>query len=179
MKTYIKLEEGVDVEEFESNIQSVVNRFKPMRNDLVLDETITLQRVDKIHLNSDFEASAMFEKSKVKVDTFLAIGLIILIMSWMNFINLTIARGLDRIKESGIRKVLGASRSKIIRQHFQESLGINFMSFVLALSLFQVSLPVLQKFTNIPNSFEDGFMVYLWLSQYLVMIPIFTLQDSW
>ncbi len=163
MKTYIKLEQGVDVTEFERNISQVVNQNKPIRGSASVDETISLQPVDEIRLESDFESVGTFNQAKTKVIIFLLIGFVILGMSWVNFVNLTIAKGLDRIKESGVRKVLGASRGYIVRQHFVESIGVNFLAFLFALSLYQLLLPSLHRFASIPTAYAEDLTIYIWM----------------
>ncbi len=65
----------------------------------------------------------------------LIIATLIIIIAWVNYINLTTARSMNRAKEVGIRKVSGATRSQLIRQFLTESLMMNLISLGIALLL--------------------------------------------
>lgn len=183
MKTYVKLEAGVGKAEFESRVAQVVNDNRPQPEGFELDETISLQALTDIRLGSDFEERNIFNKSKSKVYGFLLIGLVILLMGWLNFVNLSIARGLDRTKEAGIKKVMGARRSHLIKQHFGEALQVNLLAFIIGLSLFQLCLPRLKSFAGIPGDFQFNAGFVLWLILALLVgsllsgaYPAFTLS---
>jgi len=83
-----------------------------------------------------------------KVYVFSAVAVFILIMACINFMNLTTARSAQRAKEVGVRKVIGAFRSQIIRQFLGEALVVAFFSLVLALVLVEVFLPQFNLFTG-------------------------------
>jgi len=63
----------------------------------------------------------------------LIIALLIIIIAWVNYINLSTAKSLERAKEVGIRKVTGATRGQLIRQFLWESLIINLLSLGVAI----------------------------------------------
>lgn len=73
----------------------------------------------------------------------LVIGAIVLLMACINAINLAIARGAERMKELGVRKVLGASRSKLAFQFLTESMTLACVSLLVAVVLVEISLPLL------------------------------------
>jgi putative ABC transport system permease protein len=66
------------------------------------------------------------------------IGILILLMGSFNFMNLSIARSITRSKEVGIRKVLGAFRSGLMKQFLGESIIISLLGFILAFALFEI-----------------------------------------
>lgn len=161
MKTYVRLSAEVDPDLFESQVAQVVNEHKPQSGDEVLDETISLQPLTDIRLGSDFESST-FDSAKSGVYGFLLIGLVILAMGWLNFINLSIARGLDRTKEAGIKKVLGAGRVHLIKQQFTEAFQVNLLAFIIGMSLYQLLLPQLRIYADIPPHFNPGATLIYW-----------------
>jgi putative ABC transport system permease protein len=70
----------------------------------------------------------------------------ILILAWINYVNLSTARAVKRAKEVGIRKVVGAGRRQLITQFLLEALLINLLSLVVAITLYQLCFPY---FTNL------------------------------
>jgi putative ABC transport system permease protein len=77
-----------------------------------------------------------------------AVALLIVAVAVINFVNLTTARSLKRIKEASVRKALGAKRSDLIRQFLGESLFVSLTSYVAALFLFRLLAPVYAALTN-------------------------------
>ena len=63
----------------------------------------------------------------------LIIAVLIIIIAWVNYVNLSTAKSLERAKEVGIRKVTGATRSQLIRQFLTESLVVNLFAISIAL----------------------------------------------
>lgn len=76
------------------------------------------------------------------------IALFVLLIACINFINLTIARSVKRAKEIGIRKVVGGSRSQLIKQFLGESFLLCFISFTLAILMVQLILPIFNQLAN-------------------------------
>ncbi|HEY9004621.1 MAG TPA: ABC transporter permease [Ohtaekwangia sp.] len=72
---------------------------------------------------------------------FAIIGIFVVLMACMNFMNLSTARSEKRAKEVGIRKAIGSYRSQLIQQFFSESVFTALLSFILAVLLVQLSLP--------------------------------------
>ena len=79
-----------------------------------------------------------FTGDRRMINFFITLGIIILIISWVNYINLTTARALRRAKEVGLRKVNGASRKNIILQFIIEFFSLNVISLLLALTITQL-----------------------------------------
>jgi len=102
-----------------------------------------LQPLTKVHL---YEFGV--PENIKRVYTFSIIALFILIMACINFMNLTTARSAQRAKEVGMRKVIGALRSQIIRQFLGEALVVAFFSLILALVLVEAFLPQFNLFTG-------------------------------
>ncbi|HVS95666.1 MAG TPA: ABC transporter permease [Puia sp.] len=107
-----------------------------------------LQPVSDIHLrNGDIHDSQSHGDIRF-VRLFGAVGIFILLLAVINFINLSTARSAGRAKEVGLRKVVGSQRGALVRQFLVESLVLSWGSFVLAIGLAWVLLPVFDALTD-------------------------------
>ncbi len=89
------------------------------------------------------------------IRVFSAIGALILLIACINFMNLTTARSARRSREVGLRKVVGADRSQVMRQFFGESLAFTFVSLLLALGLIALVLPAFRNLTAKTMTFSE------------------------
>lgn len=139
--TYIKVNENTNFEALQQKITST-----DIENDP--DERHNIERLSDIHLHSNkpYEAEANGSSSRVKFLTVIAI--IILILSWLNYINLSTVKSLERSREVGIRKVAGAQRSQLILQSLIESLCLFVIALILAIILVVSFLPVFNDFVG-------------------------------
>ncbi|MFA8434637.1 MAG: ABC transporter permease [Marinifilaceae bacterium] len=103
--------------------------------------TFFLQPLRKIYLNSDLEREIGPTGDIRYIYVMLAIGLFILIIACINFMNLSTAQSLKRAREVGIRKTLGAKRARLMLQFFGESLLLSFIGLNFALVITQLTLP--------------------------------------
>lgn len=97
--------------------------------------------LEKIHLYSDKMGELEANGDIKYIYIFSAIGLFILILACINFMNLATARSANRAKEVGIRKVMGAFRSQLIRQFISEAMLLTLLSTLVAFALAWVLLP--------------------------------------
>jgi putative ABC transport system permease protein len=112
------------------------------------EERHNIEPVERIHLysNKPYEVSANGSATRIKFLT--AIAFIILILSWLNYINLSATKSLERAKETGIRKVAGAQKPQLILQSLVESLLLNAIAIGLAVLLVIVLLPQYENITS-------------------------------
>jgi len=127
--------------------------FHAKMNDLVYDnlgkelETIgwkvepVLQPIEEIYLHHEPMDDPLSAGSLNNIYIFSAVAAFLLLIAGINFMNLSTAQAMKRIKEVGIRKVVGASRNKLIAQFLGESLLVTFVSCILALILIEIFLP--------------------------------------
>ncbi len=112
-----------------------------------------LQPLTKIHLFSSFD---VFDSRKADIKTvyiFSAIGFLIMIIVCFNYINLSTALSTYRTREVGIRKIVGARRTQLIKQIWGESIVFTFISFFFSLLLLKLLLPVLGLYVDRNLSF--------------------------
>ena len=118
---------------------------------------LDVQPIQNIHLDSDLEAEAEVNGHRRTVEFLTLIAFFILIIAWINYLNLTTARAVERAKEVGIRKVVGSQRQQLIAQFLSESLVINLLAALLALTLSQLLRPTFQTLTQ--GHFAHAFTV--------------------
>jgi putative ABC transport system permease protein len=123
-------------------------------------EKLELQSLNDIHLYSHKTYAAEPNGSAQLVYTLLGIGVLILIIAWVNYINLSTARSVERAKEVGIRKVMGSQRGQLMRQFLLEALLVNGLAIVLALTIAQIARPLFDELTGKPLS---QYTLPLWL----------------
>lgn len=107
---------------------------------------IGVQPLTDIHLKSDFPKDLASHQGDIQhVQFFAMIALFILLMAWVNYINLATARAMQRAKEVGVRKSIGALRRQLFSQFMIESAMINLIASVLAIGVAYFTLPVLNS----------------------------------
>lgn len=135
MRHYLVLKPGTNYKELEAKFPAFSERY--FKGDKVSGsvEKFYLQPLTDAHLYSDYEYDIATTASGKAVWAMLVVAVFILIIAWINYINLTTSRALDRAKEVGLRKVMGAAKSQLIRQFILESLVITSMAFIAAIGL--------------------------------------------
>jgi putative ABC transport system permease protein len=101
--------------------------------------------LNKLHLESDFGAGTTVKGDAKQVYFLLLIAGFILVIAWVNYINLSTARATERAREVGIRKVAGAYRTQLIRQFLLESVLVNALAAGAALLLVSLALPAFSE----------------------------------
>jgi len=116
-------------------------------------QKFSLFPVKDIHLTSEEGLEQKPPASWDRIYLFIAIGIITLLIACINFINLTTASSLNRAKEVGVRKVLGAGRNSLIGQFLGESVLLSFFAFLLSLILTALAMPTLNALTELNLQF--------------------------
>jgi putative ABC transport system permease protein len=140
--TYLKLKPGVDPAAFDQRIRTVADGY--VKDELVqLNQEFyySLQRATDIHLLSNLNEELEPPGSTFDVAIILAVGLFILLIAAVNFINLSTARSVKRAAEVRMRRVIGARRPQLVSQFLGESLLLALLSLGLALALLPVVIP--------------------------------------
>ncbi len=100
-----------------------------------------LYPIQDIHLKSDYTFETETPGSEKAVAFMRIVALFIMIIAWINYVNLSTARAVNRAKEVGLRKVVGAHKLQLIGQFLFEALLVNFIAAFLALLLAELALP--------------------------------------
>ncbi len=143
-----------------SNIESIKPRFDDMVKKYTADWENSRYYVDVeplkgAYLNSVASRQAGKMGSQSNIILFTAIGIFILLIACINFINLSTARSLERAKEIGIRKVVGARKFSLVYQFLSEFFLLSIFSGVLSLVLVIIIAPYLNEFAGISITPDD------------------------
>jgi len=147
--TYLVLAPNTDVAAMEKKFPDYLKRH--MREDGWKYYELFLQPLKDVHANSsdithDYINYQKFDKKHVYI--FSVIGLIVLIIACINFMNLSTARSAGRAKEVGVRKSIGAKRGQVAFQFLVESVLIAMMALVLAIGLAKLLLPAASRLSQ-------------------------------
>lgn len=141
--TYIQLKSGVSVDAFNNKIKQEVNKYAPD-----LKDEVFLYPVIKQHLYSNFENGKPAGGRINTVRLLIIIGLLILLIACINFMNLSTAQSQKRAKEIGVRKVIGAGKTRLVIQFLCESVLIAFVAGIFAILTTVLSLPAFNNLIN-------------------------------
>ncbi|MBU8891536.1 MAG: ABC transporter permease [Bacteroidales bacterium] len=156
-QTYLLLRSDASIDDLQSKIPELVKihmgAFIQRVMNMSFDEFIgggsnynySLQGLKDIHLRSDMTEDAAKRTSMSNIYIFMIIALLILILAIVNYVNLSTAKGIERGKEIGIRKIVGASRKKIIKQYLGESIFITMLSTICGMMLVEIALPFINS----------------------------------
>jgi putative ABC transport system permease protein len=166
-QTFVQIADNADMDKVSAKIKNVkLNSLNKTHNDDArFRPEIFLQPMNKWHLYSDFKNGKSVGGRIQYVWLFGIIGIFVLLLACINFMNLSTARSEKRAKEVGIRKAIGSMRSQLISQFYSESLLIAVCAFLFALILVQLSLPFF-------NEVSDKKMSVLWGSPLFWLIGI-------
>ncbi len=163
--TYLLLRQGTDPALFEKKMAATVAKnWGPLMKDTKEGIAFHLQPLSDIHLYSNYMFEAEANGNGRSVYFLLTIALFIIVIAWINYINLSTARSVDRAREVGVRKVLGSHRIQLISQFLFESLLINLLAVIFALVLVLACLPLFNMVTGKQISFSLLQDSWFWLA---------------
>ncbi len=178
--TYILLKEGTDPKTFESKLEDVVSKYVGEQAQQFLNMTMeefkkagnfdnyNLTPLTKIHLHSDKVAELGANGNLQYVYIFSAIGIFILLIACVNFMNLSTARSSNRAKEVGVRKVLGSMKQNLVYQFLSESILISFIALLFAVAFAALLLPYFNQLSG--KEIELGLFSKGWLIPSLLLL---------
>jgi len=140
-KIYVQTADGVDINKASAKIKN--SKYDKSDNaEKKFNPVIFLHPMSKWHLYSEFKNGINVGGRIQYVWLFGIIGVFVLLLACINFMNLATAKSERRAKEVGIRKAIGSRRGQLIYQFFSESLLMAFMAFCLSLLLVTLALPL-------------------------------------
>ncbi len=169
LKIYAEIMPGTDFENVSNNIKDIelqnIKNLEGYKEDAARNPKVFLQPMSKWHLYPLTRFGITDDKPIRMVWLVSIIGMLVLLLACINFMNLSTARSEKRAKEVGIRKTIGSMRKQLVYQFFTESFLVVILSFVLACLLVIISLP----WFNILAGKE---MIMPWSDTYFWLISI-------
>ncbi|MPQ46140.1 FtsX-like permease family protein [Marinifilum sp. N1E240] len=173
--TYVRLKDGTDPKQVESKIPPLLkDRIADVLKKYQLEMFFYLQPIEDIHLTSHY-MQELEANGDIKTVNFLdIIAYFIILIAWVNFLNLSTISYIGRAKEVGLRKVVGASRSKIVLQFLMEAIFINLLAVCLSMIFLELFTPLFKSLSGIPESYKIWQHAWLYTSLFgMLFIGIF------
>ncbi len=155
--TYVLLKPGAKPQRMEAAFPGFQDKYVPAEEGRKASafSVLNLQKLTDIHLRSHTDSEVEPTGDMSYIYLFSAIGLFILLIACINYMNLATARSAGRAKEVGMRKVVGALRSQLIGQFLSESILLVTFSLFIAIGLVMLCLPALNEFTQKHMAFSQ------------------------
>ena len=178
LRTYVLVRQGADVAELEKKLHAFAADHQidgPERYDFYL------QPLDRIHLYSmqDYGTAELNAGDITRCYMLLFIGLLVLLIACINYINLITARSASRLREVGMRKAVGATRLQLMGQFLGESLLIVLLAGVLAVLFASDALPFFNEFMDVDLHLTDAGSVFVLALSLCVLLGTGLLAGSY
>ncbi|HYK44373.1 MAG TPA: ABC transporter permease [Parafilimonas sp.] len=151
---FVKLEPGISYAQIAPKIRTIEHIETDNTN--AMNSYVTLQPMERWHLYSNYVNGQDTAGFLEYVRIFTIIGILVLLIACINFINLTTARSEKRAKEVGVRKAIGSQKKDLIIQFLSESFLLTLIAFIFSVLFVQLALPLFNTLTetqiSIPSS---------------------------
>lgn len=145
--TYLALKPGINPKAFEEKIKFISRKYIPDQEDYSgYKQEYSLTPLSSIHLYSNLRTELETNSKASYVYTFLVIGIFILLIAGVNYMNLATAKAAMRAKEIGLRKVAGAFRTQLVGQFLGESFLMTLLAVLGSMGLIFITLPAINSF---------------------------------
>jgi len=145
--TYVQLVGGTAIEPLTDKIHELSLKMNPIVNQT--ETRFMLQPIADIHLYSSLQDEIKPSGNAKSIYFLMLVAIVVLVIAWINYINLTTSRSVSRSKEVGIRKVTGATRSQIVLQFLTETLVFNLLGLACAILIVYFSAPYFYDFIGL------------------------------
>jgi putative ABC transport system permease protein len=162
--TYLIARPGIDPLAFEKKLIPLIQAECPWLKEYNMTIDLKMQPLGDIHLTSHFMQELEANGDRNTVNYLFIIAIFIIIMAWVNYVNLSTARSLSRAKEVGLRKVVGASQPQLMIQFFFETILINLIAILLAMGLLKIFLPLFSQISGVPAEYGIWTQDWFWLA---------------
>jgi putative ABC transport system permease protein len=145
--TYVQLAPGTDPKKVEARFPAFVEHYLGNKQrELNFKTYLHMQPLGDIYLRSGDTKGAEAGGSEKEVYFLTLIGVLILVIAWINYINLSTAKSVERAKEVGLRKVVGGLRRQIVGQFMLESVLVNLLALGVAVVIVMLCFPFFGPF---------------------------------
>jgi putative ABC transport system permease protein len=162
-KTYIQLEPHANPADLEGKFPAFLKKYKGKESE---SEKLHLQPLTDIHLGGNLRFELETNNDMKNIFLFSAIAFFIMLIACLNYVNLSVARSAKRAVEVGMRKVVGAHKSQLVKQFLGESMVFSLLALMISVLLVDLALPVFGSLIdrNLTSSlFLDLDMLFVFL----------------
>lgn len=171
--TYLQLRNPEKWQATEKQINAVAAKFSEKEwKQNKMSYKYFLQPLGDIHLKSKLRYDAANNGSLGRVQIFSILGIIVLLLACINYINLTTAGAIRRAKETAVRKVTGATKSQLVRQFFLETIIVCTLSVLLGIVLLEIVLPAFSAWLGTDYHFDITVTNILIILGFIVVISL-------
>ncbi|HNP18612.1 MAG TPA: ABC transporter permease [Fulvivirga sp.] len=155
--TYVKLSNGAKSEPVVEKIDQIFQRngAEDMKT-YGMGKVMSLQPVSEVHTDIDYFGGTDTGVSMTFINVLIGIGVLILVLACVNYINLSTAQASNRALEVGVRKVMGISSRGLVTQFLGESFIIVFISLVISILLAELTMPIFNSLVDQPIAFTSA-----------------------
>ncbi len=149
--TYLLLDEKTSAINFAENFEPFIDKYLgDMTTSRGYDYVPILQKIEDIHFDNQFDGNPRSVGDRTQLLILGLVALFILIISIVNYVNLTTARSAERGRELGVRGVMGASQHLLLRQMIIESILFCMLAAIAGLVLFTIAAPLFYYYLDKP-----------------------------
>jgi putative ABC transport system permease protein len=162
---YVLLAPGTDPKRVEAKFPAFIEKYLGAKiRAMNLPVQFRLQPLTDIHLKSAYGVEAEANSSESALYFLSTLGIFLLMIAWINYINLSTAKSLERAREVGVRKVAGASRLQVAGQFMLESVLINTGALLLSVLIVIIAEPYFDALTgkSVSKAFFASGLLHSW-----------------
>ncbi|HEX6848459.1 MAG TPA: ABC transporter permease [Chitinophagaceae bacterium] len=170
---YVQLKDPSNWKNAEEQINIVAKKFSEKEwKENKMSYYYFLQPIRDIHLKSKLRYDAANNGSLARVNIFSVVGIIVLLLACINYINLTTAGAIKRARETSVRKVVGASQFQLIRQFFLETFLVCSVAVIIGLVLLKLLLPSFSNWISQAYDFPFSLTNILIIVGFILFISV-------
>jgi len=171
--TFIKVQPTANISALTKKITNVLRQ---RSGDIEKQTSISLENLKDMHFETDFQSAIFTSGNKNTVYIFSVLGILLLIIACINYVNLTTAKASLRAKEVSVRKIVGAGRMQLFYQFLLESFLVSIMALAITLLLVKLSLPAFNTITD-KNFSLSLISASLWKVISITLLSVFVLNS--
>jgi len=147
--TYLKVKKNINIQELQHKLEEL--KIPHKENFIMMGNRVEfpLLAVENIHLQGNLANEIKPGGNITLINVLKGIAFLILLLAWVNYINLSTARFLEWTKEVGLRKIAGASRKQLIFQFLLNTAMLTFASTILTITSLQLLIPIFNALINL------------------------------
>jgi putative ABC transport system permease protein len=163
--TYIKLKEHADPVILEGKLPALIAKHDNDTDGIggTVGTEFRLMPVTDIHLDSNYMYEVQANGSRDTVYFLGVIAVLIILIAWINYVNLTTAKSTERAREVGVRKVMGGFRSQLIQQFLSESVFLNVIAIIASIGFVVLLTPRFGQLTGRQIGYDLFAMPVFWV----------------